>query len=205
MEQLAEIISGLTLIVGAITIFIVNIIKSKNEIKNNLSVKIVKQSAIDTKIIQKMEELKEILNADRIQLYDFHNGGHYANGRSALKTTCTYEVVRAGIKPAQRELQNIPISCISRFTSTLLDNGCLEICDIEEIKDIMPSTYQFKKDMGITSFYDVVICDSYGEPIGFLAVQYTKNFYYCSSEKEKQLVLKLKFFIEGCLEDLIKR
>lgn len=199
MDNIIEIITGLTLIVGALTAFFIKIINSKKEIQDNLPQKIIKQSVIDVEIIHKMEELKEVLNADRIQIYDFHNGGRYANGRSALKTSCTYEVVRVGIKPVQRELQNIPLSCISKFTATILEKGYIETCNIEDIKDIMPATYQLKKDMGLISFYDVAILNIYGEAIGFLAVQYIKNNYNCNSEEQKQQVLKLKFFIEAAL------
>ena len=197
MNKITETITGLGLMIAAIFGLIVIILKGKREVQNNLPTKIKKQSSIDVGIIEHMEELKELVNADRVQLYDFHNGGHYANGRSALKISCTYEVVRTGIQPSQRLLQDIPISCISKFTSALLDNTCLEVCDLEQIRDIMPSTYQLEKDMGITSFYDVAICNKYGEAIGFLAVQYIKNKYYCSTDKDKQEVLKLKFFIEG--------
>ncbi len=201
MDKISDIITGLGLIVAAVVGLIVSFIKGRTEIQNTLPQKIKKQSCIDVGIIEKMEELKEFVNADRVQLYDFHNGGHYANGRSALKTSCTYEVVRTGIMPSQRLLQDIPISCISKFTATLLDNGCMEVSDIEQIKDTMVSTYQLKKDLGITSFFDITICNSYGEAIGFLAVQYIKNKYCCCTEKEKQAVLKLKFFIE---EELAK-
>lgn len=201
MDNITNLITGLTVIVGALVALIIKILKGRKEIKDNLPQKIKKQSNIDVGIIQNMENLKELLNADRVQLYDFHNGGHYANGRSALKTTCTYEVVRSGIKPTQMLLRDIPLSCISKFTAQLLDNKYVEACSLEDIKDTMPSAYQLKKDMGITSFYDIVICNSYGEAIGFLAVQYVKNRYGCVSEEEKIAILKLKFFIE---EELAK-
>ena len=196
MDNIMNLITGLTVIVGAFVALIIKIIKGKKEIEDNLPKKIKKQSNIDVGIIQNMENLKEFINADRVQLYDFHNGGHYANGRSALKTTCTYEVVRTGIKPTQRLLRDIPLSCISKFTAKLLDDEFVEICNIEDIKDSMPSTYQLKKDMGITSCYDIVICNTYGEAIGFLAVQYVKNQYKCSTEEDRRAILKLKFFIE---------
>ncbi len=203
MDNIIGIVSSLTVLIGGITALIIALIngyfKTKKELDDNLPKKIVKQSGIDVNIIQQMEELKEALNADRIQIYDFHNGGRYANGRSALKTSCTYEVVRAGIRPVQRELQNIPLSCISKFTATILEDGYIEVCDIEEIKDIMPATYQLKKDMGLTAFYDIAILNVYNEAIGFLAVQYIKNKYYCTDEEQKRQVLKLKFFIEAAL------
>lgn len=130
-------------------------------------------------------------------------GGHYANGRSALKTSCSYEVCKAGIKGYQMYLQAIPLSCIPIFTKTLLDKEELKINDLEEIKDKMPATYTLKKSQGIKSFYDIVINNKMGEPIGFLAVQYTENYKNMFSNEEKTEMLRLKFFIEENLEKMV--
>lgn len=150
-----------------------------------------------------MDSLKELLNADRVQVYDFHNGGHYANGRSALKTSCTYEVTRTGINAVQGQLQSIPLPCIAKFISSLLNDENMEIKHIDDIKETMPSTYQLKKSQGITSFYDIILVNKENEPIGFLAVQFVKNK-YSIDEYGKQEILRLKFFIEEQLEDMRK-
>ena len=149
-----------------------------------------------------MDGLKEYLNADRVQVYDFHNGGHYANGRSALKTSCSYEVIRNSIAPKQNQLQSIPLSCLSKFISQLLNDGYFEVKELDSIKEIMPSTYQLKKSQNINSFYDIVLNNKSNEPIGFLAVQFVKNK-YSIDEHGKQEILRLKFFIEEQLEDMI--
>ena len=165
--------------------------------------KVKKQALYDNIIIEKMDSLKEFLNADRVQIYDFHNGGHYANGRSALKTSCTYETVRNGINPVQAQLQAIPLPCIAKFVSQLLNDEHIEIKNLEEIKETMPSTYQLKKSQDIISFYDIVLNNKENEPIGFLAVQFVKNK-YSIDEHGKQEILRLKFFIEEQLENMRK-
>ena len=73
-------------------------------------------------------------------------GGHYANGRSALKTSCSFEVVRSGVKGHQKELQSIPLTCIPRFVETLLNKKELVINNLDDIKEIMPATYELKKN-----------------------------------------------------------
>ena len=207
MNNVIKFLNDFSLLILAISAVIVATIKSYANAKKELDTlprKIKKQTSIDILITARMEEIKELLNADRVQIYDFHNGGHYANGRSALKTSCTYEVVRTGISPKQMYLQSIPLSCVSKFTRKLLDNEFLEIKNLEDIKDDMPSTYQLKKEMKINSFYDIILNNKEGEPIGFLAVQYVKNEYNILSEKDKQEVLKLKFFVEEQLETMMR-
>lgn len=152
-----------------------------------------------------MEQVKELLNADRVQLYDFHNGEHYANGRSALKTSCTYEVLRQGITSHQMKLQSIPLSCIPKFIKTLLDKNQLEVKDIEDLKETMPATYSLKKAQGIKSFYDIILNNKQGEPIGFIGIQYVNDYHKKYNNNDRESLLRLKFFIEENLEMLIKK
>ena len=205
MNDILTIITLFTNIILAIGALFVAIRKTKKEIEETLPKKIKHQSDIDMKIHSRIEEIKEYLNADRVQIYDFHNGGHYANGRSALKTSCSFEVVRNGIEGYQKELQAVPLSCIPQFIQELLKNGELKVDNLEEIKNTMPSTYQLKKEQDIASFYDIILNDEKGEPIGFLAFQYTKTNCVNFTKEEKNQILKLKFFIEENLKDMVSK
>lgn len=205
MNDILTIITLFTNIILAIGALFVAIRKTKKEIEETLPKKIKHQSDIDMKIHSRIEEIKEYLNADRVQIYDFHNGGHYANGRSALKTSCSFEVVRNGVKGYQHELQSIPLSCLPHFIRALLQKGELRVDNLEDIKDTMPSTYQFKKEQDIASFYDIILNDEKGEPVGFLAFQYTKTNCVNFTKEEKNQILKLKFFIEENLKDMVSK
>lgn len=203
MDLITAFIVSLTAMITALASLLVALVKAKKEIENSIPKKIKNQCNIDNEIIKRMEELKEYLNADRVQVYDFHNGGHYANGRSALKTSCTYEVCRQGCRSYQMYLQAIPLSCIPQFIETLLNKEELKVNDLEEIKDKMTSTYHLKKDQGVRCFYDIVIHNKNKEPIGFLAIQYLTENKVKFNNDEKNEILKLKFFIEENLEKMI--
>lgn len=205
MEGLTSLVISLTALVTAIAGLIVAFVKAKKEIENSIPKKIKNQINIDNEIIKRMEELKEYLNADRVQVYDFHNGGHYANGRSALKTSCTYEVCRTGCRSYQMYLQAIPLSCIPQFVETLLNKEELRINNLEDIKKSMTSTYNLKKDQGVKCFYDIIIHNKSKEPIGFLAIQYCTENKVNFNHNELNEILKLKFFIEENLEKMTEK
>lgn len=205
MESITTVIVSITAFITAFSGLIISLKKAKKEVEETIPKKIKKQINTNMEIINRMEYLKEYLKADRIQIYDFHNGGHYANGRSALKTSCTFEVVRAGVKNYQMELQSIPLSCIPQFIDNLLNKGEMEVADLEEIKDAMPSTYSLKKSQSIKSFYDIVITNKNKEPIGFLGVQYVTNHRKPFTINEQTEILKLKFFIEENLEKMLNK
>ena len=140
------------------------------------------------------------MNADRVQIYDFHNGTHYANGRSAVRISCTYESIRYGTKAFQNTLNGVPISCLPKFITTLLTDEKFACKDIEEIKHQCPATYEFKKNMGISAFHDVVFKNEQGEIIGFVAIQYCENNYHI----DEDVVSKLVGYIETELNTFMK-
>ena len=73
MDNITNTILSLAAFITAIATLIVNIIKAKKEIENTLPKKIQNQSNIDIEITNRLENIKEYLKADRVQIYDFHN------------------------------------------------------------------------------------------------------------------------------------
>ena len=73
MESLTTTVISITALIAAVGTLIATIIKAKKEIENTLPRKIQKQCSIDMEITNKMEDLKEFVQADRVQIYDFHN------------------------------------------------------------------------------------------------------------------------------------
>ena len=74
MENITTTIISLSALITALATLIVNIIKAKSQIQDTLPKKIKKQTDVDIEVIGRFEEVKEFLNADRVQIYDFHNG-----------------------------------------------------------------------------------------------------------------------------------
>lgn len=74
MDNITTIIISLSALITALATLIVNIIKAKSQIQDTLPKKIKKQTDVDIEVIGRLEYMKEFLNADRVQIYDFHNG-----------------------------------------------------------------------------------------------------------------------------------
>lgn len=176
MEHIVETAQSIGIILAEILLAIYfckqYIDKYQKEHKPNISDEVTKQNPIDLDIIEKMDYYKELLKADRILLFEFHNGQHYSNYRSALKMSASYEVYRAGLESSREKYSNLPIAIMPRFIAAITREGFTWCKDIEEIRYDMGNSYEFKKAIGIKAFYDVAIKDDCGNVVGFVAVQW---------------------------------
>lgn len=183
---------GMFLAEMIVAISVCNQVLQKKFRKPDISKIVPKQNKIDLDIINKMEYAKEILNADRIHVYEFHNGEHYADYRSSCKFSCSYEVVRAGKEAVSTKCKALPIAIMPRFINKITTDGLFRCDDIELIRDEMISTYTFKKELGIKSFYDVALKNSQGVIIGFVAIQWNDSVPRINVEE----IDKLAWYIE---------
>jgi len=161
--------------------------------KSNVGKMLPRQNKLDLEILNKLEYVKEILNADRIHVYEFHNGDHYSDNRPAYKFSCTYEVYKAGNKPIQQQCKGIATNCMPQFIDRITEEGKFVCKDIEELKETMPSTYNFKRSIEINSFYDIAIHNKEGNIIGFVAIHwFNKN----NMEVDKDVINQLVWYVE---------
>lgn len=161
--------------------------------KTNVAKMLPRQNKLDMEMLNKLEYVKEILNADRIHIYEFHNGEHYSSNRPAYKFSCTYEVFKAGNKSVQQECINLPTNCMPSFVNKIMKDGKFVCEDLEDLKDTLPSTYNFKKALNIKSFYDVAIKNREGEIIGFVAIHWFKKE---NMKIEEDVIKQLVWYVE---------
>lgn len=167
--------------------------------KPDISKNIKAQNGIDMEIIEKMDYYKELLHADRILLFEFHNGQHYSSYRSALKMSPSYEVFRAGLDSVRDRCSSLPAAIMPRLIHQITTDGVSVCKDIENIKDDMGNSYEFKKSLNIKSFYDMAIRNENGDVIGFVAVQWGETM---PKDIDTEEIKHLAWFLEEKVKEL---
>lgn len=127
------------------------------------------------KIQQLTYYLLNEIEAERISIFEYHNGGKTITGVDFKKCSNTYEAVELGIESKYRDYQNIPISTNVLWNKLLLDKKPISIYDISELKETDNSIYIFLSSQGIQSYYSRLILDYDNKPIGFLVITYYTN------------------------------
>jgi hypothetical protein len=127
-------------------------------------------------VTHKIEEIREDIDADRVWLIQFHNGGHfYPTGKSMAKFSMIYETVNIKVSSIQNNFQNIPVSLFSKSINELLKNDVIEITDF---KDETISTFGLKyiaEESGCKSGYLFSIKSIDDKFIGILGIDYTRK------------------------------
>lgn len=178
--------------------------KYKKEYQLTIAEGVICQNAKDIEIEQKMNFYKELLKADRILLFEFHNGQHYSNYRSALKMSPSYEVFRAGHNSIREKCSNLPIAIMPKLIADIVQEGVSYCQDIEAIKHEMGNSYAFKKSLGINAFYDKAIKDANGNIVGFVAVEWDNPIpdHVQLMEKHGDELEHLAWYLEEAVKDL---
>lgn len=129
---------------------------------------------INDKVLTKLKHLKNDVNADRVYIVQYHNGLANLSGLSFAKMSCTHEVVKTGLKVAQPDLQNLPVSAFSSLTNAAFGNENTYFYDIEKLKRFDVSTYSLLKSHKAKSVLVVPLKDDEGSVFGFVVVEFTR-------------------------------
>ena len=144
----------------------------KEKTKNTNYGEAIKHENKYTLQIQKeIEELRQMVTADRVQVLEFHNGTDFST-RKGYKLDCTYETLKYGNEPVKGVLQNYPTTMLPIFMNRIIEDKKYFVPNIQQLVEKDMSTYAMKLNMHVGAFYDVCLEDSNGMPIGILAVQF---------------------------------
>ena len=160
-------------VLGPISVILVKNYLDKRKKKPDM---VVDALRVSEQVTHKIDEIREGLNADRVWITQFHNGGHfYPTGKSITKFSIMYETVNTGVSSVQSNYQNIPVHLFSKSLNQLVVADLIEIPDFE---DVTVATYGLRyaaQESGSKSTYLFAINTIDGKFIGTLGIEYTKN------------------------------
>lgn len=138
------------------------------------------------------------LEADRVSIFEFHNGGKTLSGIDFNKYSNTFEAINLGIESKFAEYQNIPISLDFMCSKLLAEKNIIHIPDIETLKNDDKTIYNTLKTKGILSYYSRLLEDYDFKPSGIITVEYYNNKKSLDKDDE-QLLLETSFKIAGLI------
>lgn len=118
------------------------------------------------------------LEADRVFLFEFIEYDPRFQPIPFGYTNNTVEILNPSTtaKPQIENLQRIPLPSIPFWIEKLSEEGEVCLHDIENIRHQDPTTYEILKHQQIKSCYAVSLVDFRGCPLGFVGVDYCKDW-----------------------------
>ena len=135
---------------------------------------------VKNKNIGKIEkEINDIINqilletgASRVCIVKYHNGNKDMTGKSFLKMSMTNEVVNLGVAPMMSDFRDLFRSLLAYWCHEIETKECCIISDVEDLKDIDITMYQYLTVRNIEAKYGIGLKDNDGNIIGFICIEY---------------------------------
>ncbi len=184
LEILIPVLTAIIGVVGTlVAIWLKHNLESRRKEETCIINKTVEE---DIEIITRLEEVRDEINADRISIYSFHNGGEYYSGKSMQKLTCSYEVVQPGVSRTQLLAQNIPVSACLGTLQSLMENKEFHCIDVENNYPESGCKYQLLEH-GVKSTYQYAIFNLERKAIGVIRADFVGEIKELTPEQEKVL------------------
>lgn len=187
-------IASLSLFVIIVYYLMRNIIKRNREqevkidsLYGKIDTLMIKMGNDDTDLADKFKNYAENANkiqillyhilrsfsADRVSIYEYHNGGKNLQGIEFKKTSNTYEAVELEIKPIIKEMQNLPISINPLWNKLLATRTPINIYSVKGLDDNFLKSYL--EVQSIKTYYSILLLDYGSSPIGFISLEFYNN------------------------------
>jgi len=147
--------------------------KFSPEEKNELTGKFISYAENSNRIQIQLYHLLQNFGADRVSIYEFHNGGKNLAGVEFKKCSNIYEAVALETKPVIKEMQNLPLSINPLWNKILATRGEIKIPSTDKLEDTFLRAYL--KSQNIEAYYSTILQDYDNTPVGFITAEYYHN------------------------------
>ena len=137
MELLQIIITGIfSVIVAFGTVWIKHFLDAKKKVTDEETHERISQQDIDSmlEVQEFLENFREKWDFDRVGIFQFHNGGIFADGSSMKRFSVTHESVSTGIQSMLLESQDVLVTRYMELVH-LLEVSPYKIISVESLLD----------------------------------------------------------------------
>jgi hypothetical protein len=123
-------------------------------------------------VYNKLKSLRDMLGADRVCIYQFHNGERFIGTNDSFKRVSnTYEVCGPGVSSEVSNLQLLPVSVYSMVINTMMNENYLFAADVDKSPELMYNLALLKQ-RGVKSIYKVPVLNLQGRIIAFITSEW---------------------------------
>ncbi len=142
---------------------------SDKKVKNKSRESLMQQIKNDEIVHLSIREIRRRYNADRVYIWQFHNGGSFYTNAPMQKVSVTYERNSDGLERKAEKNQNHLVSHFTSFIKTVLDNRMF-YSDVNNMEDL--GLRSLSLSQGIKSHTSVPIFDRDKNLVAILSLEW---------------------------------
>ena len=134
---------------------------------------VVSDILVSEKIYLILKRLIDDTGADRISIFQFHNGNYFYTGNSIEKMTNTHEVALQGISREQVVSCDMMVAPYRSMLSGMIKNEIYSVVDIDDAGSYNEKAFFYER--GAMSSHMILIKDKSEKLLGFICVDFVKK------------------------------
>lgn len=158
--------------------------------KNKKNTSVERYTQQNTNVEKAIRYAINQLDADRVYVYEFHNGESFYSGAHQQKFSCTYESLNSGVSSESLSLQDLRVSTFNKFVSAVVNDKGYHVPDVSKIKDSLLKNWFDRR--GIASSFAFPVITLNKNIIGIIAIDFTKNKDRLTKEEEQFIIQQSK-------------
>ena len=150
------------------------------------------------KVNRLLRELVDKLGADRISVFEYHNGGYNLTGMPFLHFSIMTQLNRVGVDELSKDFDNVLVSSVPEFIQALDREEYYDV-PLEDLEHTFPRMYRELVDDGMQ---EVIFADITGseEQIGFIMLAFKEPIKVTKKKLTKELskkIQKMAIYLDG--------
>jgi transcriptional regulator with GAF, ATPase, and Fis domain len=127
------------------------------------------------------------IDANRIAIYEYHNGGNNICGIEFKKCSLNYEATDGKTKKIQSQEQSMPLSINPLWNKLIIQDKPIYILSINKLEETDNTIYLTLKNQNIKSYYLKQIRTYDNKVLGFMSITYYDEERVLSDDEIKRL------------------
>lgn len=143
------------------------------------------------KVNKVLTELMQKTWADRVALFEYHNGGYNLTGMPFLHFSLAIQRNNLGVDTLSKDFDNVLVSSVPEFIGEIDHNDIYYVDDVKKLKPIFPRLYS---ELHEDNMVEAVFCcvEGVDDEVGFLMLAFKRPMGARQQKVYKELFKKVQ-------------
>jgi hypothetical protein len=167
---IGSFLDQITVIVGMIIVYLLQ--RNAKKFEENFDEIFNQNKKANSAVRDTLNEIRILVNADRVLLNQFHNGNKWASGLHFDKMTASHEVTDPNVEEVSEKTVDVPLEKLEEELDYLINKSDILIIDEEDSEDRWA---RYLHGIGVRRCIKLLVRQENGNLIGEVSIHYLER------------------------------